>query len=155
MRHLMQVLRNLFGTNKKISWNDIATKNIEGNGMTLDNYLNNLFFFAVGETFRINEWYSGGMNANGYVYFTVPLPKNTSKVGGYSIITGTLTIYNSEGQRAYYQQNMKDISAENMISYFRPYYLTIGIKIDSSFSYQIKEYTPISIRLDSLNIQFN
>ena len=39
MRTLMKVLKNLFGNNTKISANDIAIKNSNNKGMSLDNYL--------------------------------------------------------------------------------------------------------------------
>lgn len=39
MRTLMKVLKNLFGNNTKISAEDIAIKNSNNKGMSLDNYL--------------------------------------------------------------------------------------------------------------------
>lgn len=39
MRTLMKVLKNLFGNNTKISASDIAIKNSNNKGMSLDNYL--------------------------------------------------------------------------------------------------------------------
>lgn len=42
MRTLMKVLKNLFGNNTKISASDIAIKNSNNKGMSLDNYLKKL-----------------------------------------------------------------------------------------------------------------
>ena len=39
MQTLMKVLKNLFGNNTKISAEDIAIKNSNNKGMSLDNYL--------------------------------------------------------------------------------------------------------------------
>lgn len=39
MRTLMKVLKNLFGNNTKINASDIAIKNSNNKGMSLDNYL--------------------------------------------------------------------------------------------------------------------
>ena len=39
VKRIMQVLRNLFGLNKKISWEEIACKNSSDKGVTLDEYL--------------------------------------------------------------------------------------------------------------------
>ena len=39
VKRIMQVLRNLFGLNKKISWEEIACKNSSDKSVTLDEYL--------------------------------------------------------------------------------------------------------------------
>lgn len=73
MRLFMKVLKNLFGTNKKISANEIAIRNIENKAVTLDNFLNNATI------------YESGSNSNGnWIKFT----------NGIMIITQAKTVEN-------------------------------------------------------------
>ena len=110
--------------------------------------------FSYDETFRISEWYNCGIAHDGYVYFTLPLPKNTSNVKSFSIIGGTLKLYNSDGQEAYSNSNIQNIN-QSVKKYVRNYYVTIGIKIDSSFTQTIKDKTPVGVQLNNFDIKFN
>lgn len=42
VKNIMKVLSNIFGLNKKISVNDVAIKNSKNEGITLDEYLNEI-----------------------------------------------------------------------------------------------------------------
>lgn len=53
----MQVLSNLFGSNKKINANDVAVKK-NNKGITLDNYLDNLNEYSTDERL-IGKWIDG------------------------------------------------------------------------------------------------
>lgn len=54
----MQVLKNLFGLNKKISASEIAIKDSNNNVYTLDNYLNNRETYSTSEQV-IGTWIDG------------------------------------------------------------------------------------------------
>lgn len=55
---IMQVLKNLFGLNKKISASEIAIKDSDNNVYTLDNYLNNRETYSTSEQV-IGTWIDG------------------------------------------------------------------------------------------------
>lgn len=56
--NIMQVLKNLFGLNKKISADTIAIKDSSNNVYTLDNYLNNGEVYSTSEK-RVGTWIDG------------------------------------------------------------------------------------------------
>lgn len=55
---IMQVLKNLFGLNKKISASEIAFKDINNSVFTLDQYLINMGTYSTTEK-RIGTWIDG------------------------------------------------------------------------------------------------
>ena len=56
--NIMQVLKNLFGLNKKIAASEIAFKDSSNNVYTLDNYLNNGEIYSTSEK-RVGTWIDG------------------------------------------------------------------------------------------------
>ena len=77
MRLFMKVLKNLFGTNKKISANEIAIRNIENKAVTLDNFLNNATIYESGSN-NNGSWikYTNGI----MIIFQTKIVKNVEAV---------------------------------------------------------------------------
>lgn len=55
---IMQVLKNLFGLNKKISASEIAYKDVNNSAFTLDQYLINIGTYSTTEQ-RVGTWIDG------------------------------------------------------------------------------------------------
>ena len=72
----MQVLKNLFGLNKKIAASEIAIKNSNGEGVTLDEFLNTLDVYSTEEQI-IGTWIDGK-----------PLYRKVLDIGQYTWIIG-------------------------------------------------------------------
>ena len=75
---IMQVLKNLFGLNKKISASEIAIKDSNNNVYTLDDYLKMGSIYSTNEVV-IGRWIDGKPIYR-KVLSTVGLPGGTKKV---------------------------------------------------------------------------